>query len=173
MKSKFISCVKQQMNMHPVMEPQDMYKLCYQAAFGAEHMLLDEERAWKYLQMEYDQTKASLETPLLEWISEDVARVNLSAYKKKGLPLKLLFEVFVDGARSFDGSKEKLDRYLDVVTEMAAGGELTFNKEQWDAFCQSVEEGPVHHSQNYKVKEQPAYRVINGQGVKRLSERLS
>ncbi|MBQ7359556.1 MAG: hypothetical protein IJW63_05630 [Lachnospiraceae bacterium] len=170
MDSKFIACVKQQMNMHPSMEPQDMYKLCYQVAFGAEHMLLDEERAWRYLQAEFEQVKPDLHWPLVEWLSEGVARVNLSTYKAKGLPLELLFELFVEGARGFDGSEEELDLCIGIVTEMAANGELGFQKQEWQAFCEGRPLGPVHHSQNYKLKEEPAYRVIRGQSVRRIDD---
>ena len=39
----------EQMERHPAMEARDAVKLCYQAAFGAEHLLQDREAAYRYL----------------------------------------------------------------------------------------------------------------------------
>lgn len=168
----FITCVKQQIKWHPSMEPQDMYKLCYQVAFGAEHLLQDKERAWNYLQMEYEQTSSSSTWPLIEWLSEDVARVNLGTYKSLGLPLKTLFEVFVEGAGQCRGSKEDLENCFEVVEKMAQNKELPFEQKAWSDFCKGRQISPVHHSLGYKLKEQPAYRVVDGQGARQIEALL-
>ena len=172
MTADFKLCVKKQLEWHPSMEPQDMYKLCYQVTYGAEHLIQDTESAWKYLQMEYEQVKAGQKWPVLEWLSLDVARVNLASYKALGLPLRPLFDVFVQGASQFSGNKETLEIYIGLVAEMARKGEICFDEQAWVAFCRERQPGPVHHSQNYKQKEQPAYRVISGQSAKRFEEYL-
>ena len=46
--------VRQQLERHKSIQPQDIVKLCYQAAYGAEHMLADMEAAKKYFYTEYD-----------------------------------------------------------------------------------------------------------------------
>ena len=91
----FKTCVRQQAKMHPAIEPQDMYKLCFQAAFGAEHLIADEQRARAYLQQEFDRTDADANTPLIEWLCEDVARVNLAAYKALGYSIDRLLVFFI------------------------------------------------------------------------------
>ncbi len=149
-----------------------MYKLCYQVAFGAEHLIQDEERAWNYLQTEYEQTTANRKWPLVEWLSQDVARVNLATYKAMGLPLRRLFELFVEGARGFHGNKDSLEIYIGLVAEMAQRGELGFDGQAWQTFCEGRPLGPVHHSENYRMKEQPAYRVISGHRVRQIEELL-
>ena len=45
----------EQLNKHPAMQPQDLVKMCYQAAYGAEHLLADPHSAWIYLKKEYEQ----------------------------------------------------------------------------------------------------------------------
>ena len=44
--------LKQQLALHPSMQPQDVVKLCYQAAHGAEHLLSDIKAAEKYFYQE-------------------------------------------------------------------------------------------------------------------------
>ena len=79
--------LKEHIRRYPKVQPQDIYKLCFQAAFGAEHLLQDEERAWQYLQREYENLPpiaeglTAEEQPLLEWIAPEVVRVHLSVYK--------------------------------------------------------------------------------------------
>ena len=42
----------QQAALHPAMEPQDVYKLLFQAVYGAEHLLQDRDAAFAYFQKE-------------------------------------------------------------------------------------------------------------------------
>ena len=36
----FTTCLREQLRRHPSMQPQDVIKLCYQAARGAEHLIV-------------------------------------------------------------------------------------------------------------------------------------
>ena len=44
---------------HPSLMPQDVVKLCYQAAFGAEHLLSDLSAAKRYFDLEFDGVEPS------------------------------------------------------------------------------------------------------------------
>ena len=77
----FTTCLREQLRLHPAIQPQDVIKLCYQAARGAEHLLADTTRARAYFDQEYAATPADAARPLFEPISENVARVNLAAWK--------------------------------------------------------------------------------------------
>lgn len=44
----------EQLKNHPSMQLSDAVKLCYQAAFGAEHLLSNTDRARAYLMAEFD-----------------------------------------------------------------------------------------------------------------------
>lgn len=164
----FKTCVKQQIQMHPFMAPQDMYKLCFQAAFGAEHLISDKQKAREYLSSEFEQTKASTNEPLIEWLSEGVARVNIAPYKAAGYPLEILLNLFITSASDFVGSTEMFLDYLEQIAELAKEESFRFGETQWRAFCQDRQIGPVHHSEIYREKEHPAYRVITGQAIKAL-----
>lgn len=164
----FKTCVRQQAKLHPSVGPQDMYKMCFQAAFGAEHMIADTQRARTYLQQEFDQTEADKRQPLMEWLCEDVARVNIAAYKATGASLEILFDLFLASAMAFGGNKDRFEVYLKQTAELVKEGVFSFTEAEWNAFCQDRQVGPVHHSAFYREAEQPAYRVIAGTELKEL-----
>ena len=51
----FETYLLEQIQMHPALQPQDIWKLCYQAAFGPEHLLNDLQGAREYLEKEYEE----------------------------------------------------------------------------------------------------------------------
>ena len=147
------------------MEPQDMYKLCFQAAFGAEHLISDRQKAKEYLASEFERTKASSDEPLIEWLCEGVARVNIAPYKAAGYPLETLLELFISGASDFAGSAALFTDYVEQTADLAKEAYFCFTENEWRDFCQNRQMGPVHHSETYREKAHPAYRVIAGQAI--------
>jgi len=154
---KFKDYLDYELNTRSAMKLQDVIKMCYQAAFGAEHLLENVERARSY----YNQEFASVEerdVPLYEYISEDVARVDLGAWKASGMPKEWLFDLFVMATRESYGGEEAMLENLEI-----AKGVLGNNPEILDYFDKYVEEGikPVHHSENYRQANKPAYRLVD------------
>lgn len=152
---------EEQLSRHPAMQGQDLIKFCYQAVFGAEHLLANPEQARAWFDREYEATPET-EEPLWERIGRNYARVNLGAWKKKKLDPDVLFDLFVRTANRRTGSREEfsalaaqcLDSRRKAVRPMRAVVE---------AYLQSCEEKgpvPVHHSEIYRAHEKPAYRVI-------------
>lgn len=165
--------LKQQAALHPAMTPQDAIKLCYQAAFGAEHLVADEHAAGAMLQAEYDRVPAR-EGPLWERISEEYARVNLSAWKHRGMPVEVLLQLFLrtaaQPARDGEGTMRTC---LQAVGACAAQGELPFDEAAWQETLQAYHAAggcPVHHSEHYRLLEQPAYRVVRADLLPHLPE---
>ena len=157
--------LKEQMSLHPSMEARDIVKMCFQAAFGAEHLLVDAEKARQYFDNELEGVQEQ-DGPLVELIADDVCRVNLAVWKKMGLPAKQLFDLFVESAkiRREDG-EEVFWEY------MARAGELVTNKDEWREFVDEYMKGgirAVNHSDAYRESEKPAYRVISGEFVQEL-----
>jgi len=155
------------------MQPRDVIKLCYQAARGAEHLLADTTRARAYFDQEYAATPADTSLPLFEPISENVSRVNIAAWKAANLPADWLFRMFVHTASVPMGGAELLAQYVDeaaaIVDERLPG---------WaEALSAWREAGmpAVHHSEEYRAGEHPAYRIVNGrfQCILPLLERLN
>ena len=160
----FEKYVKAQALLHPGMTPQDAVKLCFQAAFGAEHILSDKIKAMEYLREEYSRTPAR-DIDVFEPISEEFARCNIAAWKYKGLPIEWLFEMFCQSAWVKKDKRESLFmEYLDSVGTCSEDGTLRFDSSMWSSFIeQYLFSGikPPHHSQEYRDKEHPAYRVVD------------
>jgi hypothetical protein len=153
----------EQMRLHPSMTPGDLAKLCYQAARGAEHLLADPQRARAYLHRELEATEACGEIPLYELISPEIARVNLAAWKARGLDEDRLFEMFLATVNSGSPEKDRLPAYLDEVGALLSEGEYPVDPTQWAEFRRRYEEAgmpAVHHSDEYRAQECPAYRIV-------------
>ena len=155
----FTTCLREQLQLHPAIQPQDVIKLCYQAARGAEHLLADLTRARAYFDREYAATPADATLPLFEAISENVARVNIAAWKAANLPAEWLFRMFVHTASVPMGGPELLTQYITEATALVShlpGWEETL------AAWQEAGMPAVHHTEAYRTAEHPAYRIVNG-----------
>ena len=157
----FETYFREQLHNHPSAQPRDVVKLCYQAAFGAEHLLQDMDRARAFLLKESEETKAK-DIPLCEPISAEICRVNLAAWKYHGLPVEWLFQMFAASFGKREDGESLFREYLKIAGAV------------WTAENRSLEdlktylsdyrkEGlhPVHHSDIYREAEQPAYRIVD------------
>ncbi len=152
-----------QSHLHPSMTPRDIAKLCYQAARGAEHLLSDLDRARGYLERELEATPADGDIPLIEPISDDVARVNLAAWKARGLSSDLLFDLFAATASVRREGEDLLPVYLALAGEWLTCTEGPVEPAEWQEFLRRYEEQgypAVHHSEVYRAAEKPAYRIV-------------
>ena len=150
-----------QLSLHRSMRPRDMIKLCYQAAFGAEHLLGDLAAAEAYFEREF--ATAEEIQPLYERISPDCCRVNLSAWKARGLPPAWLFRLFAESAAGMTGSQETFERLLRDADALCATGRTPFSPGDWAAALEAHRRdgGAVRHSEAYRAAERPAYRLVN------------
>ena len=177
---KIAEFLQEQAACHPATEPVDVIKLCYQAAFGAEHLLEDREAAFQYLQWEYDRLQPDEKEPLYESISDGICRVNLRAWKQRKLPVRWLFRIFVEttshshmeGHSRQEGVKGKtfFQDCLEEAGTLVNEGVFRFDRKAWEDFLASYPtEHPeaVHHSEAYRQAEKPAYRLA-GSGFIRL-----
>ncbi|MBO5198960.1 MAG: hypothetical protein J6B85_10640 [Lachnospiraceae bacterium] len=179
---------------HPSMRAQDIVKLCYQAAYGAEHLLSDPEAARRYFDSEYASVAADPSEQLYEEISPEVCRVNLTAWKVSGMPAEWLFRMFAAsasasadaafGSPSKDGeggdcvsrecvqsSRELLKEYLKTAGELIASGRIPISQEEWTAYLTRYLDagmGAVHHSEPYRSMERPAYRIVGSRFLRVL-----
>lgn len=159
-----------QIQLHPNTQPQDLVKLCYQAAFGAEHLLADISSAKTYFYSEYHLTPASSEN-LYEEISSTVCRINLSAWKKTGMPEEWLFRMFVNSASVSSTGNSLFFYYLKIADEFVQIHKFTFTFSQWKDYLAKYKElgmPSVHHSQIYRESEHPAYRIVHKRFIRLL-----
>ncbi len=160
----FEACLAEQAAAHPTMAPQDAVKLCYQAAFGAEHLLGDREEAARRLTLELESVLPS-PGPLWEPVSPRFARVNLAVWKERGLPAERLCELFLSCAAqpACPDGEALFRRYLEAVGSAAGADALPFSDEAWREYLAGYLArggGPVHHSARYREAEQPHYRLL-------------
>ncbi len=148
--------IKEQMELHPTMNEQDALKMCYQAAFGAEHLISDGEGVKAYFDEEYSSVEPTDE-PLCEMLSDKVCRVNMGAWKKRGMPSEWLYKMFLlsavineDGNKAFAEYTEEISNYFPC-----------FHKFFEEYLLGGVR--PVHHSNLYREKEAPHYRVVSAE----------
>ncbi len=156
----FRDCLSRQLRLHPAIEARDVVKLCYQAACGAEHLLEDVAGAQRYFEEEFAAAEPR-EEALYEQISEGVCRVNLRAWKQKGLPAQWLFRMFTGTVFSTDG-KQRLHSHLSAAEEVLRGH--GFCMDAWNHFIDRYQaEGmpAVRHSESYRAAEHPAYRIVD------------
>ena len=168
----------------------DLLKQCYQAAYGAEHLLRDTAAAKRYLESEFEGTPAR-DIPLCEYISDDICRVNIAAWKYRGLPSGDLFDLFAASSYPRENGKELLEIFLREAEEFIDNQEvteITRIPEQDDLafkrvnpFCENgaeiIEEyrragtPPIHHSEAYREAEHPAYRIVDAKLLKEYFEK--
>ncbi len=175
---EFIDYLTMQVQMHPSIQPQDIVKMCYQATFGAEHLLSDEDYAKRYFCEEYDGLQPAKDEPLYEVISEDVCRMNMRAWKATGMPWQWLFRMFTGSACvNALGEARRSDKEIlfweriDSVSGWLQKSSGFMCTEQWNDYIENYKkEGAhaVHHSDIYREHEAPAYRIVNQIYVKLL-----
>lgn len=161
---EFSYYLKKQVSLHPSMQMQDLVKMCYQAVFGVEHMLADIEKAKQYFYLEYEATPASLSIPLYEPISEEFCRINLAAWKARNFEPEELFELFAASV-SFHGlgTRTDLNNCAKSAEKLIEKGVFPFSLEEWREYYTAYKNNgmhPVHHSDTYRIAEQPSYRLV-------------
>lgn len=151
---------------YPRWQIPDVYKLAYQAVFGAEHALKDVRAARAYLEDEWAHlTTSFIQAPLFEPLRPDsgLGRLHLRPYKAQGGDLTELFQRWMLTAERVHGTVDALREVWHEVECLARSGELPFALSELDAFWNAqAAHGfpPVHHSSAYRSAYAPAYRVV-------------
>ena len=165
----------EQMRLHPSFQMMDAVKLCYQAAFGAEHLLGDREGAYRYFMTEWEELDLAAEEnePLFEMISENYSRVNMRVWKKSNYPPQRLFDMFASTADEMTeayASKEKtFGQCLELIgaclkERTESGEKCNFTYDEWNKYYTDYLVAgirPVHHSEMYRLREIPSYRIVS------------
>lgn len=150
---------------YPSMQLDDIYKLLHQAALGSGHAVQDEQLARQRLLEESRALTAGPDEPVADVISPDgrFARIHLRAYGHAGHDLEALADAFLQTARNYRGSQEKLSKFCGCLGDLASTGAIPFEREKVIGYFQSIERAGypvVHHSQAYRDAYRPAYRVV-------------
>lgn len=149
----------------PRMEPQDVYKLVFQATMGSRHAGLDSAMAQEWLDREVAALQPGPAEPVLDTIAADgrVVRVNLRPFLAAGGSRDALLQAFVRTAHEFAGSEDALRRSLGFAEAMADARLLPFRRSALHAYFErmrSQDYPAVEHSAAYETAYRPAYRVV-------------
>ncbi|MGA9396810.1 MAG: hypothetical protein WBV22_01010 [Anaerolineaceae bacterium] len=161
----FAEIILAHLKRYPLMEVQDLYKLTYQAALGAEHAALNQDAVHNYLMQELSGLVEGPEEPPAEPISPDgrILRVHLRPFiKTLGDPLKLS-RAFWESSQAYRGTTDLLLEYWQAALNLAQTGQLPFNPKKMEDYFTDRKIGefqPVHHSTAYREAYHPAYRII-------------
>ena len=158
--------LRYQLQLHPVLKAQDVYKLFYQSSFGVEHILSDSASVTTYLLEELsslDSTNAP--EPLIERISlnNDLVRINLRPFKRLNLNPHTLVKVMFESVRKTVPDTLMFYRQWNEFSALVKFEMLDSKADDFDEWNSKVDEGmlePVHHSRDYAVANKPAYRVV-------------
>ena len=149
--------------IHQGLEPQDIYKLIYQAVFGPEHSVSNWRAAAARLYLEVLHLPAGPATdPLLEPLSPLLCRVNLQPFVQQGRDVRRLWHILRQTLREYQpGTLADLERYWKLfrVTPWAQRYETAGLEQFWQRMA-TANFAPVHHSQSYTEANTPHYRVV-------------
>lgn len=162
--------LRQQLDIHPTIESQDIVKMCYQAAYGAEHILSDVSHAKAYFTKEFMETQAE-NKPIYEPVCHKYCRVNIASWKFRGLDPDFLFNMFVSSAVPVEKGHLEFYNFLEQAEKVIEEGNSNIRIDKHKLFIQNyLSQGinPVHHSSRYREIEKPAYRIVKVQYMKLL-----
>lgn len=146
---------------YPELGTEDVFKYLFQSAFGCEHLVSSEVMALEYIEREYA-TYVKAESPLIEKLDGAYSRVCLS-YLDRGLTAKTLSRLFTLSARKEPDGRDLLEEKIEVASQLVDAGELPIDSNTFHTMLRewrSLGYPPVHHSDTFRNKYHPSYRVI-------------
>lgn len=169
----FDAIVRSHLKQYPAMEAQDLYKLLYQAALGNEHLMTDTTGIGRYLTHEWETVQSSGDEPLYDVLTPDsvLVRLHLRPFKARNGNPALLLKAMFKTAATFQSSRQNLERWWRDLERLAEQGVIPLDPGHLHDYFQAVRrEGfpAKHHTNIYRQRYAPAYRVILRSSVSEL-----
>jgi hypothetical protein len=163
-----------------LMEIQDVYKLFYQGVFGSAHALQSSTRTGfeTVLQDEFERITEDKNQPLWESIHPEgkIVRVNLPAYKAHALDFSLLLTLCLWTAEISEkekGGSENIANAFDTFYKLCKSRKIPkfdpVNVEKYQRWLVENKFPVVHHSEAYRMKYDPHYRLVHREFLSMLS----
>lgn len=144
------------------MTPQDLVKLIFQGEFGGGHLLTDYDRCLAWIEREYQNTAQQPDVELYEDIGFGFARLQLSALDRAGITPRQAANLFFTSASVLCGDQDRYLKKLGLLPSLI-DDRFSFGTEEMTAFIADYLRaggGMISHSEPYREKYRPAYRVI-------------
>ncbi len=153
------SVLREHAAQYPAMTPVDVVKLIYQATFGVEHLLTDQQTVMTRLAAEEKDAYPSLSVPA-ENIGGGFARV----YLGHEIPIKLLGAMFLDASQTPCGTEVDFMDRLTLLRALTAEETFSFGTAELEAYLTDYLANGVRavsHSELYRTTYHPVYRVVS------------
>ena len=156
---------------YPLMRPEDLVKLCYQASFGAGHMLKNPGAVLEWLKAEYNAAEP-VGGELFEPLPGGYARLYLGAAKSGGILPELVLALF-SATASVEPDNDALARFLELIElakSLAESDVFSFSRAELEGYLAGyLKDGeippPVIHSEVYRQEYYPHYRIVDARFV--------
>lgn len=151
---------------HPDANIEDIFKFLHQSTFGCEHLVSSFDVALSKIEDEKNAVSPNGE-PLVEALDGEYSRVDLK-YLELGLKSDTLAKLFLISSRDPKESVEHLEKKLHAVRNKIEEGILAFPLDEFDEKWRKwreTEYTSLHHSDSFREKYKPTYRVISNRFV--------
>lgn len=158
--------ILQHLERYPEMELSDVIKIVYQSEFGGGHMIKDPKTSLERLTEEcQEQDGAISENCPVHWeeIGSHMGRLFLKGIGCH-LELDTVNSLFVNTAKKVTSSVSSFEEKLKELRAMCEKGEIPFDSvslDEWIARYREEGYPPFGHSETFKRRYHPSYRVIS------------
>ena len=164
-KQAWIELLGEHIARFQVVETQDLYKWCYQAVLGPEHLVAAPETFLARLRDEYDHVEAE-DGLLWEALRPDqrLGRLHLRPFKARGGDIDALGNACLQTAAQPWGNHDELQEVWEEITNCCRAGrwpqidKQTLVQVSHEVIAASFP--AVHHSASYRAAYRPAYRLV-------------
>ena len=169
------SILKEHFTRYPALEPVDIVKLLHQNTFGPAHFggSVSLEEATRRIVEECEDMSIYEKTPHLEVIGCGYVRVSLAAVSKKRFRPENLATAFLESMRTGEGSTRgrntvasRLQWFESLIEQnrfLLEGDIEGVIRRYLDSGCR-----PVRHSETYRNRYHPHYRVVHERFLRHL-----
>ena len=154
MSEAFSALARQHLTRYPAMQPQDLAKLAYQAAWGPAHLADARDAVLAALRREWAALPPKTDVPAPEAVGGGLSRLHLDPrWDECALPL--VTDLLLRTAAAHGGTEQDFARRLDAVASLPVEGMAAWLADYRAAGCPAV-----HHSEAYRAAYQPHYRLL-------------
>ena len=151
-----IDVLKKHLEMYPLMQEEDIYKLVHQSFFGPAHYISDAAWANEYIKGEAEDS--NIDQPEIIYIGGGYYRYQLMQDEQY---LNTLCDAFIESSNNFNENKEGFRELLSLVHCHIP------NKDTKDRFKKLIDElgnfdyPAISHSLIYRENYHPHYRIVH------------